>query len=117
MPDPAVEIQLYPNNDGSWSWRKSDAGQELRAAFGTRAEALADARKANGRSVSKIFNEAGDAVGEAVVDGALRIVMLRTDGSFYAEVDAPADYDMPKRARVSVSPAETAAVGQDVTVE
>lgn len=111
MSDAAPVIELYPHESGDWCWRRTDQEQGLVTGFKTRGEALADARKANGRSSNPIFNEGGTKVGDAIVDGDLRIVLLRADGTLYGEIDAPKSdsIELPKRVRVTAAESTTTA--------
>ncbi len=109
----APRIEVFPDKSGDWCWRHSEDGQKLLPGYSTRGEAIAAARKANGRYVNEVFNEGGTKVADVVVDGELQIVLLRADGSLYAEIDAPraAGLEMPKRARLTPAESVTKAVG------
>lgn len=82
------EIQVTPHDDGSWTVVATDDPDTVSPNYDSRGEAIAAARKANGRVNVQVTTPDGKVVGEGSVGGRMRIVLMKLDGSMHGELDA-----------------------------
>lgn len=91
MADSVDQFEIVPCEDGTWGWRKCVGGEVVNAEYGysLRKDALTEARTQNQDEVLFLVNAAGKTVGTTTVrkPDALRVVLLRLDGSLYGELD------------------------------
>lgn len=103
------QIEVVPFEDGTWNWRVRVDGSVAEEGDGghTRADAVAAARAYNGDEELTLTRADGSAAGKERRrrPEALRVVLLRVDGSEYGELDpAPSTATGPPH-EVTLTPA------------
>lgn len=98
-----TEVQVIPTKSGTW--HVAVDGTQSRTSHEDRAAAIAAAREAAGARDEQVFDGEGTAVGTVHYDGC-RVVLMRVDGSEYAELD-PAPGDPTNAQRISITPADS----------
>lgn len=84
------QIEVLPLEDGTWEWRKRIDDRIVASVGGkeaSRSEAIAAARSARGDEEVQLVRGDGSTAGTARIGGGLRVVLLRSDGSEYGELD------------------------------
>lgn len=80
------QIEVVPVDDG-WEWQKRVDGGVVEGGVGypDRSSAIAAARDARGDIIADVVHD-GVKIGETAINGDLRIVLLRRDGSLHGEL-------------------------------
>lgn len=109
MTEQVDQYEIVPCEDGTWGWRKCVGGEVVKQEFGysLRKDALTEVRTLNGDEVLSLVNADGETVGTTTQrrKEALRVVLLRLDGSLYGELDCgPSPATGPPQ-RVTLTPA------------
>lgn len=103
------QFEIVPSEDGTWAWQKRIDGviTDGESGFELRADALAIARDLNGDEVLDLRRADGELVRQQRErkSDALRVVLLRLDGSEYGELDPPPSPATGEPHRVTLTPA------------
>lgn len=102
------QYEIVPFADETWGWRKRVGGEvvEQEVGYSCRKDAITEARTQNQDEVLSLVNAAGETVGKTTIrkPDALRVVLLRLDGSLYGELDhGPLSGGTPHR--ITLTPA------------
>jgi hypothetical protein len=114
------EIQIYPTEDNQWSWRKVEDGEKTEQgdAYDDRSTAIEQGRASRGEEGVSIVKD-GETIGQGSIGGQGRVVLLRKDGSEYAELDPPAsvNQDPNEVHRITIGAVEEGSEAQDIEGE
>ena len=111
-----AQVEVYTTQGGAWRWRirnDDDSTQQVNTA-NDRSEAIAAARAAAGGERTELFDANGESYGFAVKPPSMRVVLLRSDGSLYGELDpAPSSGDGTPQI-VTIDPTQTTDTSEQI---
>lgn len=103
------QFEIVPAEDGTWGWQKRVGGSVVDEFHGyeARSHTLAEVRAMNGDETLEVRRTNGQLV-RTIRDrkpDALRVVLLRLDGSLYGELDPPPSNATGEPHRITLTPA------------